>query len=154
VIIRGFGFYGDLNTWQVQEIGLVSTIFDFMDVTKYPPSLLYFLATMGPMAYLCGYADRFNGWIKDTLVMFGRVPFVFYVGHFYLIHALSVVYGVIQGFEANQLMTMFPFFPEGYGIGLLGVYAVWVLVIVVMYPICKWMYKIKSTHKDWWLSYL
>jgi uncharacterized membrane protein len=154
VIIRTFGFYGDPNTWQVQELGFISTFFDFMDVTKYPPSLLYFLATMGPMAYLCAYADRFNGWFKDTLVMFGRVPFAFYVGHFYLIHTLAVIFGVYQGFEASQLMTMFPFFPKGYGTGLIGVYLVWMVVLVIMYVFCKWMYRIKSTRKDWWLSYI
>ena len=152
--LRFIGIYGDPNPWQSQELGMISTIKDFFDVTKYPPSMLFLLITLGPMAFLCSYADRWNGWLKDTLVMFGRVPFAFYVVHFYLIHLLSVFFGMWQGFEAHQMVHMFPFYPEGYGIGLIGVYTVWALVLVILYPFCKWMMKIKSTRKDWWLSYL
>ena len=76
-----------------------------MNVSKYPPSLLFFLATLGPMAIVCAYVDKWNGWLKDALVMFGRVSFAFYVAHVYLIHLLSIFFGMGQGFEAKQ----FPF---------------------------------------------
>jgi uncharacterized membrane protein len=154
VIIRFSNIYGDPDPWQVQELGVLSTFLDFMNVTKYPASLLYLLATLGPMAILCSYADRMQGWFKDTLVMFGRVPFAFYVVHFYLIHLLSVLFGTWQGFEAEQMMHMYPFYPEGYGTGLLGVYVWWVLVLLILYPFCKWVAGVKSRRKDWWLSYL
>lgn len=154
IVLRFIGIYGDPNTWQVQELGLFSIVFDFFDVTKYPPSLLFLLMTLGPTAILCSYADQISGKIKDILVMFGRVPFAFYVVHFYLIHVLCVFFGIWQGYEAHQLAHMFPFFPEGYGTNLIGVYLVWGLVIAMMYPFCKWVYKVKSQRKDWWLSYL
>lgn len=154
IALRLSNMYGDPNLWEVQELGVLSTVFDFFDVTKYPVSLLYTLITLGPAAILCAYADRFNGWFKDTLVMFGRVPFFFYVAHFYLIHSLSVALGVYQGFELGQMLHAFPFYPQGYGISLLGVYVVWLLVLAILYPLCKWMMKIKSSRKDWWLSYL
>jgi uncharacterized membrane protein len=154
LIIRFFDVYGEPNPWQVQELGFLATIFDFMNLSKYPPSLSFLLATMGPMAIVCAYADRWQGKIKDILVMFGRVPFIFYVAHFYLIHALSVVMGVLQGFEAHQFIHFFPFYPEGYGISLMGVYGVWALVCVMLYPLCKWMADFKARRKDWWLSYL
>jgi hypothetical protein len=38
-----------------------------------------------------------GGWLKDTLVMFGRVPFAFYVAHFILIHLLA-----IGGYDQQQ----------------------------------------------------
>jgi uncharacterized membrane protein len=154
VLLRFIGIYGDPNPWQTQELGIISTLFDFFDVTKYPPSLLYLLITLGLMAILCSYADRFQGWLKDMFVMFGRVPFAFYVVHFYLIHTLSVLFGMWQGFEAHQMAHMFPFYPQGYGTSLIGVYAVWLLVLAVLYPFCKWVMKLKSSRKDWWLSYL
>ncbi len=154
IVIRFLDVYGDPNPWQVQELGLLATIFDFMNVSKYPPSLSFLLATMGPMAIVCAYADKWQGKVKDILVMFGRVPFMFYVAHFYLIHALSVVAGVMQGFEAHQFIHFFIFYPEGYGISLLGVYGVWVLVCVMLYPLCKWFADLKSRRRDWWLSYL
>ncbi|MDG1021485.1 MAG: hypothetical protein P8O77_08355 [Emcibacteraceae bacterium] len=154
IVLRFIGIYGDPNIWQVQELGLFSTVFDFFDVTKYPPSLLFLLMTLGPTAILCSYADQISGKIKDILVMFGRVPFAFYVVHFYLIHVLCVFFGIWQGYEAHQLAHMFPFFPEGYGTNLIGVYLVWGFVIAMMYPFCKWVHKVKSQRKDWWLSYL
>lgn len=154
VALRLSNLYGDPNLWQVQELGVLSTVFDFFDVTKYPVSLLYTLITLGPAAILCAYADRFQGWFKDTLVMFGRVPFAFYVAHFMLIHTLSVALGVFQGFELSQMMHAFPFYPQGFGISLLSVYMVWIMVLAILYPFCKWMMALKSTRKDWWLSYL
>lgn len=81
--------------------------------------------------------------------MFGRVPFSFYVVHFYLIHLLAIALGVLQGYQASQFMTGFLFFPEGYGVGLTGVYLVWLLVLVILYPLCRWMADLKSRRKDW-----
>lgn len=154
VAIRFLDMYGDPNPWISHEEGLLVTFFDFMNISKYPASLQFLLITLGPMAIVCSYADRLTGWLKDTLVMFGRVPFAFYVVHFYLIHSMSVVLGMIQGFEAHQFFHFFLFYPEGYGTGLLGVYISWAIVMVVLYPFCKWVDKIKSQKKYWWLSYL
>ena len=154
LLLRASGLYGDANPWEVQATGLPATVFDFMNVTKYPPSLLFLLATLGPMAIVCGLADRMGGWLKDALVMFGRVPFAFYVAHFFLIHLLAIGLGVLQGFPAGEFMTFPFFFPEGYGLGLAGVYLVWLLVLAILYPLCRWMADIKSRRKDWWLSYL
>jgi uncharacterized membrane protein len=154
LLLRASGLYGDANPWEVQASGLPATVFDFMNVTKYPPSLLFLLATLGPMAIVCGLADRMGGWLKDALVMFGRVPFAFYVAHFILIHLLAIGLGVLQGFQASEFMTLFLFFPEGYGVSLAGVYLVWLLVLAILYPLCRWMADIKSRRKDWWLSYL
>ena len=154
IILRFVGIYGEPNPWQSQEQGLLATFFDFMNVSKYPPSLLFTLITLGPMAIICSLADRWQGWWKDTLIMFGRVPFAFYVAHFYLIHILAIGFGVIQGFEASQFMHIFFLFPEGYGTNLIGVYIVWLLVLIILYPFCRWMSNIKRNRKDWWLSYL
>ncbi len=154
ILLRSIDYYGEPNHWYSQPFGIRSTILDFMNLTKYPPSLLFIMATLGPMAILCAYADKWKGWVKDTLVMFGRVPFFFYVLHFALIHFLSLLFGVSQGFEAKQFLTFFGKYPEGYGTGLGGVYLVWGIVLVIMYPLCLWMAKIKKNRKDWWLSYL
>ena len=43
----------------------------------------------------------------------------------------------------------------GYGYPLWIVYTVWILVIVVLYPVCKKYMQYKANNKDkWWLSYL
>jgi uncharacterized membrane protein len=154
VLIRASHLYGDMNPWQTHKSGLAETFFDFMNVTKYPPSFLFLLITLGPMAIVCAYADRTRGWLKDMLVMFGRVPFAFYVAHLYLIHVLSIFLGMYQGYEASQFFTFFAFYPQGYGLGLGSVYLIWLLVIAVLYPLCRWVANIKTRRKDWWLSYL
>ena len=106
----------------------MGTIIDFLNVTKYPPSLLYLLMTLGPAAVLCGVAERVADVVKAPLVLFGRVPFAFYVAHLYLIHGLAVAFGASLGFDARQFLTFSFFFPQGYGVGLPGVYVVWLLV--------------------------
>ncbi len=153
LVLRTVDAYGDPNPWQIQGAGL-RTVLDYLNVTKYPPSLLFLLMTLGPSAVLCAYADEIPEMVKRPLITFGRVPFAFYVAHFYLIHTLSVLLGVFQGFEAKQFLTVMFFFPEGYGLGLPGVYAVWLLVVATLYPLCRWVAGVKARRHDWWLSYL
>ena len=154
VLLRALDVYGDPNPWQAQPGGTTATVIDFLNTTKYPPSLDFLLMTLGPAAVLCAVADRFAGRFKEVLIVFGRVPFAFYVTHVLLIHTLSVVLGVIQGFRVRQMLTLFFFYPRGYGVGLPSVYTVWLLVIVLLYPFCKWVSEVKARRRDWWLSYL
>jgi uncharacterized membrane protein len=155
VVVRALDVYGDPNHWQGQA-DAVRTALDFLNTTKYPPSLLFTLMTLGPAAIVCAYAERWSGWFKDTLVMFGRVPFAFYIVHWYLIHSLCLLLGVIQGFPASALMTV-PgggAYPEGYGLPLAGVYGMWLLVVVSLYPWVRYMAGVKARSKSWWLSYV
>jgi uncharacterized membrane protein len=154
VMLRALDRYGDPHEWHRQTAGSLATIMSFLNTTKYPPSLQFLLMTLGPAAIVCAYADRFHGWFKDTLVMFGRVPFAFYIAHFYLAHALAVVIGIYQGYTASQMMTLFAFNPKGFGLGLPGVYGVWLLVVALLYPFCRWVAAVKARRTDWWLSYL
>ena len=153
VVLRGAGLYGDPNPWQSQA-GSISTVIDFLNVTKYPPSVIFLLMTLGPAAILCAYAGRLPDMVRQPLMVFGRVPFAFYVAHLYLIHALAVAFGAMLGFDARQFLTFSFFFPEGYGVGLPGVYLAWLLVIAMLYPLCKWVAAVKGRRQDWWLSYL
>ena len=154
VVIRALDAYGDPNHWQLQAGGLTRTAIDFLNTTKYPPSLEFLLMTLGPAAIFCAYADRMRGRVKDALIMFGRVPFAFYVAHFFLIHTLSICLGLMQGFQLRQMLTAFLFYPKGYGLPLAGVYAAWALVIALLYPFCRWVAEVKTRRRDWWLSYL
>jgi uncharacterized membrane protein len=153
VMIRGIGLYGEPNPWQLQTRPLATAI-DFLNVTKYPPSLLFLLMTLGPAAMLGAVADRVPDPIKRPLIVFGRAPFAFYVAHLYLIHALAVAFGVMQGFQPGQFLMYAFFFPQGYGVGLPGTYAVWILVVAMLYPLCRWVAAVKERRRDWWLSYL
>ena len=153
IVLRFIDGYGEPNHWEHHARG-AATLIDFLNTTKYPPSLLFLAMTLGPAAILCSFADRMRGFFKDMFVMFGRVPFMFYVAHFYLLHLLSLALGAVQGVPVSQLLTFPPFYPGGYGLPLLGVYAVWALVIALLYPLCKWMADVKARNKSWWLSYV
>jgi uncharacterized membrane protein len=153
IVLRFIDGYGEPNHWQSQARG-VATFIDFLNTTKYPPSLLFLAMTLGPAAIFCAYAERMRGFLKDTFVMFGRVPFAFYVAHFYLLHVLSLLLGAVQGVPVAQLLTFPPFYPPGYGVSLPGVYAVWALIIALLYPFCRWVAGVKARSRAWWLSYV
>jgi uncharacterized membrane protein len=154
VVLRALDMYGDPNPWQLQAGGALATVLDFLNTTKYPPSLLFLLMTIGPAAMLCAFADRWTGAIKNALVTFGRVPFAFYLPHFLLIHVIAVLLAMAQGFDGRQFFTFVFFFPKGYGVGLPGVYALWAAVVLVLYPFCRWVAAVKARRRDWWLSYV
>jgi uncharacterized membrane protein len=153
VLLRAIGIYGDPNPWH-WDASVARTVIDFLNTTKYPPSLLFLLMTLGPAAILCALAERVPGLLSEPLVTFGRAPFAFYVAHLYLLHAGTMVLGAWQLFDPQEFLTVFQFFPKGYGLGLPGVYAVWVLVVIALYPLCRWVAAIKARRRDWWLSYL
>jgi len=153
IVVRFVGLYGDPNGWE-GHTSVVGTAIDFFNVTKYPPSLLYLLMTLGPPAILLALADRLPAAISRVFIIYGRAPLAFYVVHFYVIHTLSILLGMVQGFSAAQFLTLSFFFPMGYGLPLPGVYIVWLLVVVSLYPWCRWVAAVKARRTDWWLSYL
>jgi uncharacterized membrane protein len=154
IFLRAAGIYGDPNAWQVQPTGVTGTVIDFLNTTKYPPSLLFLMMTLGPAAMFCTVADRIPRVLRDGLLVFGRVPFAFYIAHLFLLHVLSVVLGVAQGFSVQQMMTLMTFYPMGYGIELPGVYLVWALVVAILYPFCRLVAGVKARRQDWWLSFV
>jgi uncharacterized membrane protein len=154
LVLRALDVYGDPRHWAVSARGAVYTIMSFLNTSKYPPSLLYLLMTLGPAAVVCAYAENWGGPVKTALVTLGRVPFAFYVAHIYLIHLIAVALGLMQGFTLEQMMVLFIFFPSDYGIPLAGVYLAWALVVVALYPLCRWVAAVKARRRDWWLSYV
>ncbi|MDH3251968.1 MAG: heparan-alpha-glucosaminide N-acetyltransferase domain-containing protein [Ignavibacteria bacterium] len=153
VVIRGINVYGDLVPWSEQETAM-RTFFSFLNTTKYPPSLSYLLMTLGPSILFLGLVDRGFPQGLRPIIIFGRVPMFYYVVHLYVIHALAVAAGVMQGFNAGAFLSIFVNFPAEYGFNLLVVYVLWIVIVVLLYPLCKWFAGLKRRRKDWWLSYL
>ena len=114
--------------------------------------------TLGPALILLSFLDTRSKW-AERLMVFGRVPFFFYLLHLVVIHLLACSLSAIQGFgwDAMILDVFVTRSPElkGYGLGLLGVYAVWIAVVVILYrPSRFWMHYKKNNPEKWWLSYL
>jgi uncharacterized membrane protein len=154
ILIRALNIYGDPQPWVPDQTSLAASVMSFLGTTKYPPSLLFLLMTLGPAAIVCALVDRLYGPIRNVLMTLGRAPLAFYIAHLYLIHALAMLLGIVQGFSAPQFFTHYRFFPNGFGVGLPGVYLIWVAVVVILYPLCRWVAGVKARRKDWWLSYV
>ena len=159
LIIRALNVYGDPRPWSPQATpGL--TLLSFLDCAKYPPSLLYLLMTLGPSIFALALFDRELGAWARPVIVFGRVPLFYYLVHLPLIHGIAVLLAYVQHGSAGGVLsgpTWIPraaaLYPDGYGCGLVGVYAIWIAVILVLYPLCRWFAALKQRRRDPWLSY-
>ncbi|MGB3037325.1 MAG: heparan-alpha-glucosaminide N-acetyltransferase domain-containing protein [Methyloceanibacter sp.] len=145
VVLRATNLYGDPAPWTPQQT-LLSTVLSFLNCEKYPPSLLYLMMTLGPALMLLASFEHARGAFARLLATFGQVPFFYYVVHLYLIHALAVA----TTFAMTGVLTRTPTI----GLGLPGIYFVWLLVLVLLYPICRWFAELKERGSGWWWSYL
>ncbi len=160
VLLRAVNIYGDPFRWSVQGSRLF-TVLSFLNCSKYPPSLLFLLMTLGPALVVMSWLDRKHLSEANPVIVFGRVPFFFFVAHLALIHALAIILGFVRYGKANFLLLPAPSmggmrktFPPDYGYNLWVVFAVWIAVIVILYPVCRWFAQLKQRRRDWWLSYL
>ncbi len=157
VLLRAWNRYGDPRPWQPQSSPLW-TVLSFLNCTKYPASLLYLLMTLGPALLALAVFDRPLGPVGRRVVVFGRVPFFFYVLHIPLIHGGAVLCDLVR-FGWSPLANNGPWFrpediPPGYGVGLPTVYLVWVGVVLILYPPCRWFAGLKRRSSSRWLSYV
>jgi len=155
VTLRLTNLYGDPVAWAVQDEAL-ATVLSFVNVEKYPPSMLFLMATLGPAMVVLAYAETWRGRVANALVTFGRAPMAYYVVHVFLIHAIAVAVWWFTAGDVAWLFSSLPIDarPNDGGLPLWGVYAMWVLVVAALYPLCKWVAAVKARRKGWWLSYL
>ncbi len=156
LVLRFINAYGDPSPWSVQRSPLY-TVLSFINVTKYPPSLDYIGITIGISLMVLALLDNVSGKSLQFLVVFGRVPFFYYVLHLYLIHLSVMLVFLAEKLPAKDIgpaHTPFLFRPDYFGFNLWAVYGIWILLILLVYPLCKWYSRYKATHDAWWLSYL
>lgn len=157
IVLRFINIYGDPAPWSVQKTSLF-TFFSFINVTKYPPSLLYTLVTLGIMFLGLSFVDGMKNRVIEIFSVYGKVPLFYYLIHWYLVHSLMVFMLFVQGFDMKDL-NFAPFSfgrPQvGEGVELPIIYAIWLVVVIALYPLCLWYGKYKTKHQDnKWLRYL
>lgn len=160
IVVRFINSYGDPFPWSQQKNGLY-TFLSFMKVHKYPPSLLYICITIGPALVLLAFLEDIKNRFTNIILVYGRTAFFYYILHFYFIHITAAILFFINGkhtmAEAIESMRKLPFlfvFP-GEGLTLLGVYGIWLALIIALYPLCRRYDRYKTNHKEkWWLRYL
>ncbi|MGH9503059.1 MAG: DUF1624 domain-containing protein [Terriglobales bacterium] len=160
VVLRAINIYGDSARWSHQSSTLF-TVLSFLNTTKYPPSLDYLLMTLGPgIAALAGL-ERFRFSSTNPLIVFGRVPFFYYATHLLAAHLIAIAMNFARYGRTSFLLIAPPsmgsrseLFPPNYGFPLWTVYAVWVGVLLLLYPACLWFARLKQRRHNWWLAYL
>ncbi len=149
IIIRYTNMYGDMKTWQPQN-SWWKNVLAFINCSKYPPSLLYLLMTLGPSMLFLLLFEKWNNGLTRIFAVYGRVPFFYYVLHVVLIHGGAVLLSLVLGITPSTF-----FEPNAqWGYSLRYVYLAWIIFVVLLYWPCKWFMHVKARRKDWWLSYL
>jgi len=134
-VVRGIGGYGDMflhrsdNSWQ-----------QWLHVSKYPPSLTYYSLELS-ILFLClallrtielRIGVRENG----VFYVFGQTAMFFYLVH-RLVFEIPATYFGLRGFD-----------------GLVGTYIISAVMLVVLYPTCRWYRTVKAAHPRSVLKYL
>jgi uncharacterized membrane protein len=160
-VLRLLDIYGDPQPWTVQRT-LQLTVISFFRASKYPPSLVYLLMTLGPALIALGLMDRVRLSDGNPLRVFGRVPMFYYLCHFYLIHAVALVVSWIRYGRPDYFTHLpgpmvglpDPGFPQDWGFNLAIVYLFWAAIVASLYFPCRWYLGVKRRSGAWWLSYL
>ena len=158
IVIRAINVYGDPSGWSPEK-NIVYAMPSFVNTTKYPPSLLFLLMTLGPsiIALIIFESRSSYGRIGQFFITFGRVPLFFYLLQWYTAHIISVLLHLAFGKPVGWLFRSpvdFSAPPAGVGFNLAIVYVAWIVGVLLLYPLCKWFAGVKQRRKDWWLSYL
>ena len=136
VVLRAVNAYGDPFPLESSH-----PVLSFLNTNKYPPSLLFLMMTLGPAIAALPWLERLaTTAVGRVIAVFGRVPFFYYIAHLYVIHTLAAVTSVVAGTSKR--------------FDLWVVYLVWILVVVLLYPACRWFAGVKARKSDAWLSYL
>jgi uncharacterized membrane protein len=161
ILLRGFNLYGEPSDWQLRQASPLFTVMTFLNTTKYPPSLQFLLMTMGPALVFLSLRESLplRASVIKLVLTFGKVPFFFYIVHLYLIHALATFWLSYSGRDWHEYILSAAALRSGtlsnFGLSLSGVYVVWILVMALLYPLCRWYQKYKENNpSNWWLSYV
>jgi len=159
VVLRLLNVYGDPSRWSPQATTLRTTL-SFLNATKYPPSLLYLMMTLGPALMILSALESGTPRALRPALTFGTVPFFYFMLHLPLIHLLAVAFCAVRYHEVHWMfesptLDRYPFTrPPGWGYALPVVYALWIGLVAALYPVCRWFADVKRRSSDWWLGYL
>lgn len=156
VVLRLTNVYGDQAPWTAQSESL-RTFFSFMNASKYPPSLIFVLMTIGPILILLALTEHTDNPLTRFFTVYGKVPFFYFMLHFYVIHIFTMIAVLSSGYTWQQATApdlFFKFRPVDFGYNLGMVYVIWITLVLALYYPCRWFGNYRERNKKWWLSYL
>lgn len=145
VVIRLSNVYGD-KPWFFGEDGL-RTVMSFLSLTKYPPSLLFLLSTVGVGALLLALFEKYEQHrAMPMLALLGGAPMFYYLLHLYVLKILYLI--ALQIFGPTKGTV--------YGVDHIWIVWAWVAVLIVpLYLPTRWFAQLKQRRKDIiWLKYM
>jgi uncharacterized membrane protein len=153
IALRFINKYGDPSPRQ--HIEGWRSVLSFLNASKYPPSLIFCCMTLGPSLVFLALSENIKAKWSQVVSVYGRVPFFYYILHFYILHILLIIFFYATGHTNSEINGSFiAFRPVAFGYPLWMVYIIWLSVVASLYFPCKWFYKYKMTHGQWWLKYL
>ena len=157
--LRFTNWYGDPSPWAPQATTEL-TVISFFRTSKYPPSLLYLLMTLGPAILVLAALDRTEVSDWNPFLVFGRVPMFYYLLHFNLIHLAMVGLAWMRYGRVDFTLQLpkainpnAPGYPPDYGYSLVATYVIWLAVVAILYLPCRWFVEVKRRNRSAWLSY-
>lgn len=146
VILRAINIYGDAQ-WFTVEGSTIRTVMSFLALTKYPPSLLFLLPTLGTGLILLALFERANhARITHWLSVLGSAPMFFYLFHLYLLRIFYLTARAVFGINHGDVFGF-----DSFG----WVWVFYLAIIVPLYFPTRWFSNFKKARKDiWWLKYL
>jgi uncharacterized membrane protein len=159
IVLRAINVYGDPSQWSRQS-SVLFTALSFLNTSKYPPSLLFLLMTLGPSILALAVFERADtrGWLSRFFITFGRVPLFFYLLQWLTAHVIGLLLHLVFN-KPTAWLFQSPIDwiggpPQGVGFNLAVVYLAWIAGVLILYPVCRWFAGVKARRRDWWLSYL
>ena len=160
VLLRWANLYGDPSPW-VRQARPAATIMSFLNVEKYPPSLLYLCLTLGVALLLLGLLEGRSLAAWRPIVVFGKVPLFYYVVHLFAIHAAALLAAVSAGYSWRTMVFLgsqtqaSPALKGRFGFTLAQTWGIWAGIVVLLYPLCARWNAFKARHAGkWWVSYV
>ena len=158
-LLRTIDGYGDPRHWHATAQTQAATFLRYINTTKYPASLDFLLMTLGPTILLMPLFDRARGKIGEIVATFGRVPMFYYLLHIPTIHFAAVIVSIIREGKVDSWLfanhpMMNPPPPDNYMWPLSLLYAVFIIVVVVLYWPCRWYARRKATNPSPWMRYI
>jgi uncharacterized membrane protein len=156
-ILRTLGFWGDPSPWIAGPDG-TRTVLSFINASKYPPSLLFVLLTLGSMGLLAPAIAHLGGPLRALFLAMGRTPFLTYLLHIYVVHGAAMVLATMLGVPPSSFVNFLGdpsrLVESGWGVGLGWVYLIWSLIVAALYPASRWFADVKRRKRSRWLAYL
>lgn len=143
LLLRGFNIYGETLPWTAQAT-TVQTVMDWLNFTKYPPSLHFLLFSLGIAFLLLAWFESLDNRLTRALVVFGSAPMFFYLFHLYVLLVLYRIAFALFGPTQGELFGVDDF------------YWVWVgaavLAVALYYPTLLFT-RFKRTTSQGWVRY-